>query len=1133
MGSGLGSLGEGGIAAGDDVTEAQLQLLIGGGLHPVTGAALGTAYYRFATRQDRAAQRIAALPADLPQQDRAAAVRQIQTQEAARGARRAVAGFDYTFSPPKSVSVLWGLADAGTQALLAQAHHAAVADVLDFMEREVAATRSGLATRDGAVAQVDVTGVLATAFDHYDSRAGDPQLHTHVVVSNKVMSVFDGRWRSLDSRPMHAATVAISEHYNAVLADRITRLFGAGWEQRDRGRNRNPAWEVQGVGEALVREFSSRSGDIDAEKDRLVADYAARHGRQPSARTVIKLRQQATLATRPDKQLRSLAELCAGWRGRARHLLGADPATWAGGVLAAGDGLVLRADDIPLDVIDRLGTSVVAAVGEKRSTWRRWNLHAEASRQTMGWRFAAALDREAVVGMVVDAAERASLRLTPDELAAPAGFQRSDGSSVFRPKRMAVFSSEALLEAEERLLARSRNRAAPRLAPCAAEQAMSAASGGRVLSPDQAEALASVAGSGRQVDVLVGPAGAGKTTALAALRAAWERERGPGSVVGLAPSATAAAVLGQDLSIATENTAKWLADHDRGGAGFHDGQLVIVDEASLAGTFTLDRITGLAADAGAKVLLVGDWAQLQSVDAGGAFQLLVSDRDDAPELTDVHRFRADWEKLASLELRHGRPAALDAYQTRGRVLGGHTDDMVEAAYQAWRADTAAGRASLLIADSAATVRDLNQRARHERITAGQVDPTSEAALGDGSRCSRGDLVITRLNDRRLVAGRTGWVRNGDRWTVLRTHPDGAVTIRRAGYTRGASVTLPAPYAAESLDLGYAVTAHRAQGVTVDTSHVVVSPSTTRENLYVALTRGRDANLAYVATDRPDDAHTAPHPSDREDATARDVLTGVLRNQGAEPSAHQAIQIEHEAWNNTAQLAAEYETLAAAAMEDRWAGLIRRCGLPPNQTEAALASQAFGPLAAGLRRAETLGWEPDAELPRLAAARPLDDAADPAAVLHARLGKVLDRLERAPARRRQPDFIAGLIPKATGPMPAAFQQALDQREAALRRRAAEVLDRAAAAGEAWLAGLGPRPQSQPGGHRWDRAALAAAAYRDRHQVTGPDLLGSAAASAVQQCDAARVRRLLADRGNTPAPPESHRRPAPAASRPLGL
>lgn len=126
---------------------------------------------------------------------------------------------------------------------------------------------------DGAVAQEDIVGIAATAYDHWDSRLGDPQLHTHVVISNKVKTVQDGRWRSLDGRPMHAAVVAISEHYNAVLADRITRTFGIEWDQRDRGKDRNSAWELAPVSEVLIREFSSRSRAIDKEKDRLIEEY--------------------------------------------------------------------------------------------------------------------------------------------------------------------------------------------------------------------------------------------------------------------------------------------------------------------------------------------------------------------------------------------------------------------------------------------------------------------------------------------------------------------------------------------------------------------------------------------------------------------------------------------------------------------------------------------------------------------------------------------------------------------------------------------------------------------------------------------------------------------------------------------
>lgn len=329
------------------------------------------------------------------------------------------------------------------------------------------------------------------------------------------------------------------------------------------------------------------------------------------------------------------------------------------------DPLLLRADDMPLDVVASLGQDVVAAVGEKCSTWHRWNLTAEAARQTMGYRFASTEDREAVVGLVVDAAEAASLRLTPPELTlSPAAFRRPDGTSVFRPKHSALFSSEVLLTAEDRLLERARTTTAPTVALTTIERITKRPdSKCRMLGEDQAAALTKIAVSGRMVDVLVGPAGAGKTTAMSVLRRAWEHEHGRGNVIGLAPSAVAAQVLADDLGIQTENTANWLDAHDRTGETFRKGQLVIVDEASLAGTLSLDRITTLAAEAGVKVLLVGDHAQLQSVAAGGAFSLLVHDHDDAPELVDVHRFVNPWERTASLALRHGRTDVIDTYPT--------------------------------------------------------------------------------------------------------------------------------------------------------------------------------------------------------------------------------------------------------------------------------------------------------------------------------------------------------------------------------------------------------------------------------------------------------------------------------------
>lgn len=1109
LGSAVAALGRGGIAVGAQVTEAQLQLLVGMGRDPVTGDPLGSAYRNYPTVAERVQKRAAALDGDLSLMERAEAVAAIETEETAKGSRKAVAGFDFTFSIPKSASVLWAVSDAGTQSLIADAHHAAVAEMVAFMEREIAATRVGATGRNGAVAQVDVTGLIATAFDHYDSRAGDPHLHTHVVISNKVQTAHDGKWRSLDGRPLHAATVALSELHEAVFADHLTRAFGVGWEARDMGRDRNPAWAVTAVPEDLVVEFSSRSRHIEEEKNRLIAAYVERHGRQPSLRTIIKLRAQATLATRPEKQVRSLADLTAEWRARTSHLLSEDATRWARTVTVNDAPLLLRADDMPLDVIASLGRSVVETVGEKRSTWRRWNLTAEAARQTMQYRFATTQDREAVVGMVVDVAEQASLRLTPPELASsPAVFRRSDTTSVFRPKASTVYSSEELLAAEDRLLERARTTSAPTVPVEVVEQVTARPdSEGRVLGEDQARALAAVAVSGRVLDVLVGPAGAGKTTAMHALRAAWEHEHGRGTVVGLAPSAVAAQVLADDLGIRTENTAKWWDSHQRTGSTFHARQLVIIDEASLAGTFSLDRITALAEQAGAKVLLVGDWAQLQSVTAGGAFSLLVHDREHAPELVDVHRFVNEWEKTASLALRHGRTEAVDAYADYDRITGGETEVMVDAAYTAWRTDTLAGLTTVLIADANESVHALNQRARADLILDGTVSALRELELHDGTRAAIGDAIITRRNDRRLRTG-CGWVRNGDRWTVTQVRDDGSLTIRRAGTRRGGSVVLPAGYVAEHVDLGYAVTAHRAQGMTTDTAHVLADASTTRENLYVAMTRGREANLVYVATDRPDDSHDGPHPADNQDETARSVLYGVLQHVGAELSAHETITAEQETWGSVAQLAAEYETIAQAAQHDRWATLIRTSGLTPDEAEDAIRSDTFSALTAELRRAEANHHNVDALFPRLTAARGFGDADDIAAVLHHRLTRATSGLAGSGRSRKPPRLIAGLIPEATGSMTAEMGKALTERRELIRQRADAILDQAVTNQEEWVQELGRAPEEAKAATLWRRQARTVAAYRDRYSITTPTPLGPAPDSDVQKIDAARAKSALA-------------------------
>ncbi|MDR1426472.1 MAG: AAA family ATPase, partial [Bifidobacteriaceae bacterium] len=550
----------------------------------------------------------------------------------------------------------------------------------------------------------------------------------------------------------------------------------------------------------------------------------------------------------------------------------------------------------------------------------------------MTWRFATLTDRETVVEAIVDAAERACLALTPESGVTPVALQRADGSSRLRPVGSTAFTSQHLWEAEERLLNLARDTNAPAVDPQIVRAAIDhAGQDGVRASTDQVQAVEAIAASGYAIDLLIGPAGAGKTTTMAILRHAWEHAHGTRNVVGLAPSAAAAHVLGEELGICTENTAKWLADRAHGKAAFTKGQLVIVDEATLAGTFALDRIAQAAASAGAKVLLVGDPAQLQSVQAGGAFAMLANGRPDAAQLVDIHRFRNPWENLASLELRHAHPEVIDIYAQHDRIREGDTQAMLDTAYQAWRHDTTSGLVSVLIAADRSTVTALNQRARTDRITAGHVHPGVEVTLEDGTRASRGDVITTRRNDRRLIAGRSGWVRNGDQWTVTRVHTDGAITVRRLRWRVGAAVILPATYVADHVNLGYATSAHRAQGLTVDTAHVLAGPATTREALYVAMTRGRHANTAYVATDQADPTHAALFPNDTR-PTGTAILRAVLQTSGTEPAAHTAATQEHETWRSIAQLTAEYETIAAAALRDHYAHLIHHAGIDPEVAE---------------------------------------------------------------------------------------------------------------------------------------------------------------------------------------------------------
>ena len=1111
LGAGLVDLDGGrGVEHGSQVHEDHLMNMLGLLADPVSGEPIGSPPPApLGTVEARIERAIRRLPDDLSGPAREAAAAGIRDRETQRQAnqRVPVAGFDLTFSPPKSVSVAWALADEGTKAVIYECHRQAIDYVLAYAERNVFHSRSGKA----GVVQEDITGVVAASFTHWDSRAGDPQLHDHVVVWNRAKSMSDGQWRTLDSRGLYKSTVMLSELHQGVMADLLTEALGVGWDEATT-RQGTTKHEISGVPTDLMAEFSQRRAAIDGKLDELVDQFAERHGRPPTSTERIRLAQRATLETRQAKQHHSLSELSDTWRERAEPYLDTDPVAFVAGLKDRTDLPPLRADDLPDEMLADLAGVVVQAVAERHSTFSRANVLAEIHRQIAGVRFASPDDRVAVAERTADLALFSSLQITPPELHhTPAKFRRMDGTSRLRPKDFHLFTTTTLLDAEARLFESGRMTDGPTVA--AVTEALLP---GRdfALSVDQALAVEKIVTSGRRIDVLVGPAGTGKSTTMAGLRAVWEAEHGPGSVVGLAPSAAAAEVLAEELGIETENTAKWLHEHRRVSTrppagrspaatpgmptpqessphdddiadrwSFHPGQLVIVDEASLAGTFALDELASAVAEVGAKLLLVGDPHQLSAVEAGGAFAALVKDRGDlAPELTDVRRFTQEWERAASVELRLGDESAIDAYEAHGRVVGGSRDELIEAVFEAWQADVDAGKTSLMLAGDAVTVSELNRRARANRVAAGVVEE-SGVVLVDGSPAGVGDEIVTRQNNRLLAAGRSH-VKNGDRWIVTAVNNDGSMAVRRA--SSHGEVVLPADYVANHVELAYATTAHRAQGRTVDTAHALVSPTTTREVLYVSATRGRESNRLYVDTHYDPDPETG-HGTGKP-TTPRQVLAAVLCQVGADRSATETWRAEWAKIESIPTLHAEYLTLAAEAQRDRWNALLDRSGLSEDALAAVRSSDAIGPLFATFRDAEARGLDPAVEFPAIVAAGSLTGAHDPAAVLHARMQAHI----RAAGTKRQAasNLVAGLFPRASGVTNFDMDLALRQRDEAIESRARTVLVEAQQRGAAWVRRLGCLPEDPALRAEWEQAATTVAAYRELHGFTGkPTVIGS--------------------------------------------
>lgn len=1085
-GSGVGDVG---VDTTQPVRDDDVRVIFGRLEHPGTGEPLGSRPRRFTSVGERLERALAAEPEATP--ERKAEI----TWKVRSNQRRAVGYYDLTFSPAKSVSVLWaaftvaGRDEQATQVW--SAHRAGVAAALAYLEQEAGYSRAGYHGRakDGRSVGEYVAGRSWTAveFDHTLSRAEDPQLHTHVALLNRARSEHDREWRALDSRGLFHARVAAGALYERTYEEALQKSLGVEFAARPDGRAR----EIVSIPPQVRAAFSQRRSDVVAAVDEFIADYTDRHGHPPAPYDIAVAAQHAARTTRLPKQSTPIDQLEQNWSGRLDGILDSVDAAQR----PTGDAL----EASPWE----RGEVIAAAVREvqsARSTWTHFDLLAALDHQLPPRLGLDALEHRALLESLAREAESLDASvvvLTPGELVpTPDALRReSDGRPRFRPHRDERYATLAQLDAEERLLALTRTDGAPALGNDTMRDIATELTD-LGLGEAQRDAVVGILGSSRRADVLIGPAGTGKSFTLAALSRMWQQHHGA-PALGVATSQAAAQVLDDD-GIAAVNVAQFLQRHEPSAGGspalepLPDGTLVVVDEAGMSATDQLDRVRAVVLAAGGKVVFTGDDRQLGPVGAGGVLAHLARLHPESEEaveseaaatvfrLTDPRRFREAWEGPASLRLRAGAGDAVRSYDDHGRIRAGHEDEIAVRAIEAYVADSLGGRQSLLIVPTNQQATELAGRIRTELLRLGRVEPDADAAvLRDGNRASRGDLIQTRRNNwsPTHLDGPPRAVVNRQVWAVDHRDPDGGLQVRSLDGPP-ARVRLEPEYVAAHVTLAYAGTVHAAQGRTVDTAHTLIDPGSTRDALYVAMTRGREANTAWVTTAAEVDDERTLEPL-RADYIA--LLTDIVERAGDDRTATEVLRDEAEHNDSLLALGTVWSAVSSEYRRDvNTDRLLARLG--PERTDALVAETGYRRLLRAMHELELEGHDLEVLVDDAVGRSELSSANSVADVLRWRMREAVmgdDGAQRDVSswRERSPhgdDELARYLSDVG--------EHMDRRQHALGERAAQQVP-----GWAWRH-LGPPPEEAVERADWVERAGMVAAYRElyapRHDELGP-------------------------------------------------
>ena len=1075
----------------------------------------------------------------------------------------AMPAWDLVFRPHKDVSVLYGLGDAGTSREVAAAHQAGVRAAVAYLDRQVG-TRTG---RHGAE-HVGGEGLLAVGFTHRTSRAGDPLLHTHLIIANRTRGP-DGQWRTLDGREVYQHRLAADAVYQATYQVELSRSLGVRWAPADRWGNR----AIEGMPEELRRSFSKRHQQISAELQRQEAQ-----GKHRTPRLVRKVVHQTrpakthetpeTLYGRWQQEARDLGfepgrlvrEVTTPARGREQHLAGT---AGRDGASAGPDG---TSGKTPAGLADMLTTTggqperTVTTMFDRLASPE--GLTAQASTFTR---------REVLCGVGRELPAEAAGDVGPAELEALADrFLAERAVSVVSEHAIGErhYATPELLAVEQRLIDAAVGRAGEQTGVCLHDTLRATLAAHPTIGQDQAAMVRDITQDGRGVAVVVGKAGTGKTYALGVARHAWQLDGY--RVLGAAPTGIATVCLDAEgfehsrtvdallhevdqdhadrgrrhrrdpvARRQRELTRKRQAagrDRDTTRIDQHQDEraldsrtVLVVDEAGMLGSRKLARLLDHAADARAKVVLVGDDKQLASIDAGGGFRGLRL-RLGASELSENRRQAEPWEREAVEHLRDGNiDAALSTYREHDRLVAAETPQQLkETMLSDWWRSFQQGKRVAILAYRRDEVDQFNTACQQLRDTSGHLGPERltvrdrSFAVGDQVVC--GKNAIPSLGVANATRGQVVGLDVEQRSMTLKLQDGRTVVLPREYLDQRPARWVGNNPDRRTVDLAYATTGHKSQGITTDEVLVRVTSAENLQWLHVAGSRAIGQTRYYSVV--------SPEPASRQDREREQVdvpgadptpigqaeqMAAVARRDGSQRLAADTtarLDLRSMSRHDLRARREQLGELLTKGPRDQ-SRLVAHATMRRQQHEQRLAGATSRRQDArdlvGLLEHGPARWLRRGDLAR--ARQQYEQAEQAFQVARQQADRAADRERNL--RQTQQQYHAH---REANPELVAEHRAVMREEAWQRRVAARAVELER---PAWSRELGQRPATVKGSRAWDRAVGQVVEYRQRWRVDdaeralGPEPHGTDASLERRQARrhaeraVGRVRELAGD------------------------